>query len=148
MLNSDQTYFFGGVGRADNIGRAAEVPAALEVQTDFEAEAVRFPQGMFIKFAPGGRKKSRAMRHGGVSLLLRASRINQHGTAEAFCLHFREVMGDGLFGDIAVEPPPIGAQTSFVGWVIPATFEGRREGRGSEKPEQRQGDQQSPKIPG
>ena len=34
--------------------RAAEIPAALDVQTHFEAEAIGFAQRVFIKFTPCG----------------------------------------------------------------------------------------------
>ena len=110
--------FLGGILGGNH--RPAEIPATLDVQTDFQAQPVGFAQGMLVQLAPFGGKKRGTMRHRFVPLLRRTVGVKNDGTGKSFGLHLFEVMGNGSLGHVAVEPPPIGAQARLGGRVIPA----------------------------
>lgn len=63
------------------------------------------------------------MRHGGIAILRGAVRVKNHRAAKPFRLHLLEVVRDGSFGDIAVKPPPVGAEPRVVRRVLPAGFQ-------------------------
>ena len=65
------------------------------------------------------------MRRLGVAILAGTIGVNDDRAAEAFGLHLLQVVRDGSLGDIAVEPPPIGAQTCGGRRIIPAGFQRR-----------------------
>ena len=65
------------------------------------------------------------MRDGIVVVLAVAAGIHNRRAAEPFFLHLLEVAGDGLFGDVPVEPPPIGIEASLAGWIVPHFFQWR-----------------------
>ena len=65
-LGPDQ--LLGGVLGRDH--RAAEIPAALDVQAHLQSQPVGLAQGVLVKLAPLGREESRAVRHAVVAVLL------------------------------------------------------------------------------
>src|ERR1035438_9783434 len=80
-----------------------------------------------IETATGGRAEMGAFRFDFATLRVEADSFVLHGTeprravrvennrpAEAFGFHLFEIVRDGSLGDIAVEPPPIGAQPRLV----------------------------------
>jgi hypothetical protein len=60
------------------------------------------------------------MRHLAIAPLIRAAGINDDRPAKAFGFHLFEIAGDGLFRDVAIQPPPIGAQAGAGRRIGPA----------------------------
>jgi hypothetical protein len=64
---------------------------------------------VFVEFAPSRGEKGRAVRHLGVGTLLGPAGIADQRAAETLGLHLLEIARDGVARDVAVEPPPVGA---------------------------------------
>jgi hypothetical protein len=71
--------------------RTAEVPTALNVEAQDQAEAVRLLNSMLEEFSPFGRAEHRTLGDLEVVALVGASASNMQGTAEALGLHLFEV---------------------------------------------------------
>ena len=128
---------FGGIRRGHN--RPAQIPAALNIEADFESQPVRLAECVFIKFTPGRREKRRAVRHRAVIFLRGAAGIKNHRAAKALGFHLLKIVRDGSGGDIAVKPPPVGAQPRHVWRILPPLLQRRRQGTDSEGEQQQQG---------
>jgi hypothetical protein len=64
------------------------------------------------------------MRHAGVAVLIGTVGVAKDCTAEPLGFHFLQVAGDGFFGDIAVQPPPVGTEARFRRWRVESGLEG------------------------
>ncbi len=60
------------------------------------------------------------MRDRSVAFLVCAVGVDEDGAGETLGLHLLQIVGDGLAGDIAIEPPPVGPQAGVEGRVVPA----------------------------
>ncbi len=118
---------------------AAEVPAALDVETDFEVKARGFLEGVAIELAPARGAEHGAGGDHAVALLLAAVGVHEEGSAVAFGGHLLEVARDGSLVGVAVEPPPVAAESGFLRRVSKAR--GQRIGR-LRLDEQRYGDRE------
>ena len=90
----------GGVIRRDHW--AAEIPTALDIEINLEAEATGFTQCVPIKRTPFWRKESGAVRHRVVALLTGTTGINDHRPAKTLGLHFFQVLRNRRLGDVPV----------------------------------------------
>ena len=103
---------------------AAEVPAAGDVERDLEAELLGDAKGVEVESGPLGGTELGAGGDVGVAVLIRAVGVYEEDAAVAFALHLGEVAGDGFFGGVAVEPPPVAAEARGGGRIEEAAGNG------------------------
>ncbi len=92
---------------------SAEIPAAFDVEADFEIEAGGLFECVAIEFAPAIRAEHGAGGDHAILLLLAAVGVDEESASVALGLHLFEVAGDGGLVGVAIEPPPVAAQARF-----------------------------------
>ena len=114
--------FLGGVLGGDN--RSTKIPAALDVEAHFQTQTIGFTQRVSVKRAPLGGEECRAVFGADIAILAGAIGVADQRAAETLRLHLLQVTGDRVGRDVAVQPPPIGAETGAARRVLPTCAQG------------------------
>ena len=129
-----------------------QVPAALDIQAQFQVEPGSFLQCAAVQLTP-----PRAAEHGAggnsrIVSLLRPVGVHQEGATVALGFHLFEISGDGGFVGVSIQPPPVTSQTRLLRRVGKTCLErvaaGRARRRRNERSHQHRPAGQPPAEPG